>query len=153
MFLYFILIAFCAGIVLAIQAAINTQLALSLGGESIISAFISFFIGAIVLFFICLWKTDLFNSLSTIYKLESWKLLGGTLGAFVVFTTIFLSPKLGITNMLFFIIIGQLISAAIIDHYGLIGMSIKSFDLWKFIGFIIIGIGLFIYFFGKRILG
>ncbi|MDP8080397.1 DMT family transporter [Phocoenobacter skyensis] len=153
MFLYFILIAFCAGIVLAIQAAINTQLALSLGGESIISAFISFFIGAIVLFFICLWKTDLFNSLSIIYKLEYWKLLGGALGAFVVFTTIFLSPKLGITNMLFFIIIGQLISAAIIDHYGLIGMSIKSFDLWKFIGFIIIGIGLFIYFFGKRILG
>ncbi len=40
MFLYFILIAFCVGIVLVIQTAINTQLALSLTGESIVSAFI-----------------------------------------------------------------------------------------------------------------
>ncbi len=153
MFVYLILIAFCAGIVLAIQAAINAQLAISLAGQSVISAFISFFTGAIVLFFVCLWKTDLLNTLPSLYKLESWKFLGGTLGAFIVFTTIFLSPKLGITNMLFFIIIGQLISAAIIDHYGLLGMSVKSFDLWKFIGFLIIGFGLFIYFFGKKIFG
>lgn len=53
--------------------------------------------------------------------------------------------------MLFFIIIGQLITAATIDHFGLIGMPIREVNITKFIGLIIVGFGLVFYFFGDKL--
>ena len=41
----------------------------------------------------------------------------------------YFAPKLGITAMLFFIIVGQLITAATIDHFGLIGMPIREVNI------------------------
>lgn len=153
MLLSFVLIALCAGVALATQAAINSQLAHSLIGQPLVAAFISFATGTIVLFFICWWKTDLFIALQQIPKQPIWKIIGGPLGALVVFTTIFLAPKMGITNMLFFIIIGQLITALVIDHFGLLGMTIRPVNIWQFAGFLIIAVGLLIFFFGKKLFG
>lgn len=53
--------------------------------------------------------------------------------------------------MLFFIIVGQLLTALIIDHFGLIGMSQRSINVWQLIGFIVIGLGLLLFFFGKKL--
>lgn len=153
MLLYFVIIAFCAGIALAIQAAINTQLAAAFAGQSVIAAFVSFTVGALLLFLICLWKTDLFVTLQEIPRQPWWKIIGGPLGAMVVFTTIFLAPKMGVTNMLFFIIVGQLITAMVIDHFGLIGMAQRSVNLWQIIGVLVIGLGLTLFFFGKKFFG
>lgn len=89
MLLPFILIALCAGIALAAQAAINTQLAQSLSGQPVFAAFVSFAMGTIALFFICWWKMDLFSALQQVPKQPLWKLIGGLLGALAVFTTIF----------------------------------------------------------------
>lgn len=150
-FLY-IIIAFAAGIALASQSAINTQLSKAVGNEPIIATLISFAVGSVLLFFIALFKTDLWAGLSAIPQQPWWKLIGGALGALVVFTTVLLAPKLGITAMLFFIIIGQLISAAVIDHFGLIGMSIREVNFSKLIGLIIVAFGLIFYFFGDKVM-
>ncbi|MFU2060009.1 DMT family transporter, partial [Avibacterium volantium] len=56
-------------------------------------------------------------------------------------------------NMLFFIIVGQLIAAAIIDHFGLIGMTARPIQIWQLIGFVFMGLGLVLFFFGKRLFG
>ncbi|ACA32340.1 DMT family transporter [Histophilus somni] len=151
MLLPFILIALCAGIALAAQAAINTQLAQSLSGQPVFAAFVSFAMGTIALFFICWWKMDLFSALQQVPKQPLWKLIGGLLGALAVFTTIFLAPKIGVTNMLFFIIVGQLLTALIIDHFGLIGMTQRAVNVWQLIGFVVIGFGLLLFFFGKKL--
>ena len=71
-----------------------------MSGEAVIATFISFAVGTIVLFY-CLVKTDLWGNLSAIPSQPWWKLIGGILGAVVVFTTVLLAPKLGITAMLF----------------------------------------------------
>ena len=151
MFFVYLIIALAAGIALATQSAINTQLAKAMSGEAVIATFISFAVGTIVLFFIALVKTDLWGNLSTIPSQPWWKLIGGVLGAIVVFTTVLLAPKLGITAMLFFIIVGQLITATIIDHFGLIGMPIREVNITKFIGLIIVAFGLVFYFFGDKL--
>ncbi|MGQ0286957.1 DMT family transporter [Pasteurellaceae bacterium 22721_9_1] len=153
MFLSFIIIALCAGAALAIQSAINSQLAGAMGGQPVVAAFISFFTGAVVLFSICLWKADLGIAWQHLPKQPWWRFIGGALGALVVYTTIFLAPKIGITNMLFFIIVGQLITAAIIDHFGLLGMAERPTHIWQLIGFVIIACGLTIFFFGKKLFG
>lgn len=151
MFFVYLIIALAAGVALATQSAINTQLAKAMSGEAVIATFISFAVGTIVLFFIAWVKTDLWGNLSTILSQPWWKLIGGILGAIVVFTTVLLAPKLGITAMLFFIIVGQLITATTIDHFGLIGMPIREVNITKFIGLIIIAFGLMFYFFGDKL--
>ena len=151
MFFVYLIIALAAGVALATQSAINTQLAKAMSGEAVIATFISFAVGTIVLFFIAWVKTDLWGNLSAIPSQPWWKLIGGVLGAIVVFTTVLLAPKLGITAMLFFIIVGQLITAATIDHFGLIGMPIREVNITKFIGLIIVAFGLVFYFFGAKL--
>ena len=151
MFFVYLIIALAAGVALATQSAINTQLAKAMSGEAVIATFISFAVGTIVLFFIAWVKTDLWGNLSAIPSQPWWKLIGGVLGAIVVFTTVLLAPKLGITAMLFFIIVGQLITAATIDHFGLIGMPIREVNITKFIGLIIVAFGLVFYFFGDKL--
>ena len=151
MFFVYLIIAWAAGVALATQSAINTQLAKAMSGEAVIATFISFAVGTIVLFFIAWVKTDLWGNLSTVPSQPWWKLIGGILGAVVVFTTVLLAPKLGITAMLFFIIVGQLITAATIDHFGLIGMPIREVNITKFIGLIIVAFGLVFYFFGDKL--
>ena len=151
MFFVYLIVALAAGIALATQSAINTQLAKAMSGEAVIATFISFAVGTIVLFFIAWVKTDLWGNLSAIPSQPWWKLIGGVLGAVVVFTTVLLAPKLGITAMLFFIIVGQLITATTIDHFGLIGMPIREVNITKFIGLIIVAFGLVFYFFGDKL--
>lgn len=151
MFFVYLIIALAAGVALATQSAINTQLAKAMSGEAVIATFISFAVGTIVLFFIAWVKTDLWGNLSAIPSQPWWKLIGGVLGAVVVFTTVLLAPKLGITAMLFFIIVGQLITAATIDHFGLIGMPIREVNITKLIGLIIVAFGLVFYFFGDKL--
>ena len=151
MFFVYLIIALAAGVALATQSAINTQLAKAMSGEAVIATFISFAVGTIVLFFIAWVKTDLWGNLSTVPSQPWWKLIGGVLGAIVVFTTVLLAPKLGITAMLFFIIVGQLITATAIDHFGLIGMPIREVNITKFIGLIIVAFGLVFYFFGDKL--
>ena len=151
MFFVYLIVALAAGVALATQSAINTQLAKAMSGEAVIATFISFAVGTIILFFIAWVKTDLWGNLSAIPSQPWWKLIGGVLGAIVVFTTVLLAPKLGITAMLFFIIIGQLITATTIDHFGLIGMPIREVNITKFIGLIIVAFGLVFYFFGDKL--
>ena len=139
--MFFVYLIVAAGVALATQSAINTQLAKAMSGEAVIATFISFAVGTIFLFFIALAKTDLWGNLSTIPSQPWWKLIGGVLGAVVVFTTVLLAPKLGITAMLFFII----------DHFGLIGMPIREVNITKFIGLIIVAFGLVFYFFGDKL--
>ena len=59
MFFVYLIIALAAGVALATQSAINTQLAKAMSGEAVIATFISFAVGTIVLFFIAWVKTDL----------------------------------------------------------------------------------------------
>ena len=151
MFFVYLIIALAAGVALATQSAINTQLAKAMSGEAVIATFISFAVGTIVLFFIAWVKTDLWGNLSTVPSQPWWKLIGGILGAVVVFTTVLLAPKLGITAMLFFIIVGQLITATTIDHFGLIGMPTREVNITKLIGLIIVAFGLVFYFFGDKL--
>ena len=120
-------------------------------GEALIATFTSFAVGTIFLCFIAWVKSYLWGNLSAIPSQPWWKLIGGVLGAVVVFTTVLLAPKLGITAMLFFIIVGQLITATTIDHFGLIGMPIREVNITKLIGLIIVAFGLVFYFFGDKL--
>lgn len=47
--------------------------------------------------------------------------LGGLFVAFYVIAVTFIAPKFGVGNAIFFVLVGQLVSAATIDHFGMFG--------------------------------
>lgn len=46
---------------------------------------------------------------------------GGLFVAFYVIAVTFIAPRFGVGNAIFFVLVGQLVSAAAIDHFGLFG--------------------------------
>lgn len=46
---------------------------------------------------------------------------GGLFVAFYVIAVTFIAPKFGVGNAIFFVLVGQLVSAAVIDHFALFG--------------------------------
>lgn len=56
--------------------------------------------------------------------------LGAVFVVFYIFSITWAGPKIGIGNAVFFVLLGQLIAAAAIDHYGLWG-AVQSSITWR----------------------
>lgn len=151
--IFYALLALIAGIGLASQAAINSRLSLGFGGQPLVSAFISFAVGTLLLLVLALLRGD-WNAVQASLPQQSWwRWTGGAIGAFFVFSSVFLAPKIGIANTMFLFILGQLIGSTLIDHFGLIQMPIRPATWTKIIGLIIMLIGVAIFVFGSRFFG
>ncbi|MDE6886012.1 MAG: DMT family transporter [Helicobacteraceae bacterium] len=125
--MYYI-IAFCMGIAIALQSPINALLGKSLQSPPLIPALISFMIGTICLLILSYFSGVL--NISVFKNLVSeplWKLSGGVLGAFMVFGTILLAPKIGLVNMFLIMIISQLLTSLLLDSIGAFGLSRKAY--------------------------
>ena len=70
--------------------------------------------------------------------------LGGVLIAFYVLSITWIAPNFGIGNAVFFVLLGQLISAALIDHFGLFGAQITPLTLTRIAGIAVMSTGVFL---------
>src|SRR3546814_5885000 len=59
---------------------------------------------------------------------------GGLFVAFYVIAVTFIAPRFGVGNAIFFVLVGQLASAAVIDHYGLFGAARFPIDAKRVAG-------------------
>ncbi len=59
---------------------------------------------------------------------------GGLFVAFYVIAVTFIAPRFGVGNAIFFVLVGQLISAATIDHFGLFGSLRFPIDAKRLVG-------------------
>lgn len=150
--MWYLMMAFVAGTGMAIQAAINSQLGKVLFAQPIYAAFWSFMTGMILLFCmsLALGKGQIFQALAQIPQQPWWYLIGGLIGAGLVFTSIYLAPKLGVANMLFFMVLGQIFCGLVIDHFGLFHMPVREISWVKIVGVILMVVGLTVFVFGKK---
>ena len=81
-----------------------------------------------------------------IFSHQWWKFLGGVLGAFFVFGTILLAPKIGLLNMFLLALVGQLITSLVLDYLGAFGLGVKPISWQKILGLGIILAGLLVFF-------
>ena len=70
--------------------------------------------------------------------------LAGLLVAFYVLSITFIAPKFGVGNAVFFVLLGQLISASLIDHFGLFGASVSPLSLVRSLGISVMALGVWI---------
>jgi len=135
LFNYQFLIATISGIAMAIQGTINSSLSQK---TSLISAtFLVHIIGSLVaLIAVLVWRDPLLKSN---WGSVPWYLyLGGVLSVIIVGLVALSIPKVGVCNATTAIIIGQVSTAVLIDHFGWFGVSRLSWNPWQ-----IVGIGFF----------
>jgi transporter family-2 protein len=148
---YFVL-AFCAGAAIATQAIVNGQLTASVGGNTVVAALISFFVGGVLLALIAFSRGGMASALATLPSVSLWKYLGGFLGAGFIFSTTFLAPRIGLANVLALVIAGQLIASLTIDHLGLLGAMQRPVSVTKLGGAVVLLLGVSMILFGDRVL-
>lgn len=148
-------IAVCVGMAMAVQAAVNSQLASALGSDAMLAALVSFAIGTLALVIAVVLKGGfgaLGSTLASLPSLPAWKLIGGLLGAGFVFGTVFLAPRIGLMSMVVLLIAGQMVSSIVIDHFGLMNMPLRAVPPIRLAGAIIVVLGAVLTVFGERLL-
>ena len=130
-----------AGIGIPILAALNAALGTRLGSPVAAS---------VVLFCVALFVVVVTyalvgrGTLTGLSAAPKHLFLGGTLVAFYVLSVTWAAPRFGVGNAVFFVLLGQLISAAAIDHFGLFGAQISPLGLTRALGIAVMGLGVFI---------
>ena len=149
--LILLLMAFCVGIAMSVQAAVNTQLAASIGANSVVAALVSFGCGTIVLAGVAVSRGGLGPTFAALAGQPAWKFAGGFLGAAFVFGTVFLAPRIGLLSLIVLVIAGQLLTSIAIDHFGLVNMAVRKVSSIRIIGAGVVALGVAITLFGDRI--
>lgn len=70
--------------------------------------------------------------------------LGGILGILIVLAPILLVPRIGATYTLTALVIGQLVSALVVDQFGLFGMPRVEITLARVVGLVLLLAGAFL---------
>src|SRR3546814_5850948 len=69
---------------------------------------------------------------------------GGTFVAFYVIAVTFIAPRFGVGNAIFFVLVGQIASAAAIDHFGLFGAARFPIDIRRTAGIALMVVGVWL---------
>lgn len=133
---------FIAGAAATIQPPINARLAEKIG--YIHAATVSFFIGTLILLALALTTNQ--GSFRGIGQASWWQLSGGLFGAFFVTMTIVAVPRLGTGTVVAALIVSQLITGMLFDHFGLLGVRQIPFDLSRFGGVVLLLLGVVLIF-------
>ena len=137
---FFILLAVAAGMMMPTQAAINNKFAASVDSP-ILAGFVSFAVGTVALFIYILATGVPLGNLASAKNASAVAWTGGLLGAFYVTATISLVPRLGVALTFSLVIAGQMLITLVIDHFGLFGVSVKELNIQRFLGAILIMVG------------
>ncbi|MBP2654555.1 MAG: rane protein [Firmicutes bacterium] len=124
--LMYYLLAFLVGLGMAVQTAVNTQLKELIGGP-LQASLINVIIAALALTLL-LTLTGNINHWEGIGDggLNWWKLTGGIIGALYLVGMIVSAPQIGPANMFSLIVGGQIVTAIVLDHFGLLGFAVHT---------------------------
>jgi bacterial/archaeal transporter family-2 protein len=134
------LIMLSAGIGIPVLAALNAALGQRLGSPAAAAAIL--FVVALVPTLIILRVSG--GSFSAAPSAPPHLFLAGLLVAFYVLSITWIAPHFGVGNAVFFVLVGQLLSAAVIDQLGLFGARQIPLDPVRVAGLGLMGVGVFL---------
>ena len=140
---WIVLLPLLAGIAVAFQTPINGQLRM-LVSSPLLAALISFLLGTLVLAILVLVTKQQFPASSHLSGSDWYKFTGGILGAFFIVVMIVSVQRMSVANLLALVIAGQLITALLVDHFGLLGVKQSSITVTRALGAIALIIGTYL---------
>lgn len=137
-----LVIAAAAGVTMAFQGAINAALGKIIG---LLEA--TFIVHLVGLFFVMalLFVFQLgAGSLLRLGQVPWYLFLGGFLGVAIVYGVVRSIPEVGVAPATVAIIVGQILTAAAIDHFGLFGLKHIPFAWYRALGVLLMAGGAFL---------
>ena len=130
-----------AGIGIPILAALNAALGVRIGSP--VAAATILFVVAFVTATVTLVVTGL-DGVAKLATAPKHLFLAGVLIAFYVLSITYIAPSFGIGNAVFFVLLGQLVSAAAIDHFGLFGAQVTHLTVTRAGGIALMAAGVWL---------
>ena len=137
---FYLLLAFVTGAGVAAQSVINTRLRVLLGGP-LWAAAAQFVVGLVLLLIVAAATRQPAPVTAGLGGAPWWVWTGGAFGATFIVVTIVLTAKIGATLTLASIIVGQLMAALVVDHYGLFGGTVVRLSPTRVIGVALLVLG------------
>lgn len=135
------LIMLASGIGIPLLAALNAALGRHIGSPAVAS--VALFAVALL----CAVAAALLTGPQAAAKLASAPkhlFFAGLFVAFYVLSVTYIAPHFGVGNAVFFVLVGQLIAAAAIDHFGLFGALQTPLTLIRAAGIAVMCVGVFL---------
>lgn len=136
------LVMFIAGVGIPIMGALSGGLGARLQSPALV-AVILFVVG----FFIAVIYLLTVEGVPNLFPKVSIPIQYYLGGVFIIFYTLsitYIGPKFGIGNAVCFVLLGQLVSMSLIDHFSLLGSLQYSITLQRFSGLLFMAIGVFL---------
>ena len=131
---------FVTGVGIPVMAAWNSRLGVELGSPWA-AAFILFALGGIIcgiaMLALGLPKHGWFGATPLYYA-------GGLVVAFYILSITWTAPRIGVANAVFFVLLGQIIAAALIDQFGPFGALKSPLTTQRIIGIVFMLIGTYL---------
>ncbi|ANT59532.1 hypothetical protein AYJ57_03625 [Salipiger sp. CCB-MM3] len=135
------LIMLAAGIGIPVLAALNARLGGWLGSPA--AAAVILFCVALSASLIVLFSLDP-RPIARAADAPKHLFLAGLFVAFYVLSITYVAPTFGVGRAVFFVLLGQLISAALIDHFGLLGVKPAPISAQRGLGIAMMAAGVFL---------
>lgn len=134
-------IAVFLGLAIGLQPTINARLG-NFTGEAALAALVSTLTSSTILILYILILRPEIPSWGQLRVGPWWMWTGGIIGAVYVAISLNLAQRLGATVLVSVVLIGQMVAAIVIDHYGLLGLEQQSISPFRVLGviFLIIGV-------------
>lgn len=133
-------IMLAAGIGIPVLAALNAALGRLIGSPAV-AASVLFIVAFLTALIVALATNP--QAISKVPEAPKHLFLAGALIAFYVLTITWIAPIIGVGNAVFFVLIGQMIAAAI-DHFGLFGAQVSPLNVTRASGIAVMAFGVFL---------
>lgn len=128
------------GIGVVVQVGMNSTLRAILG-SAIVAALISFVVGALALAAIAAVTREPLPVRAQLALVPAWAWLGGVLGAFYVVSSVIVGPRLGTATLVALVVLGQLGTSLLVDHFGWLGFAQHPITLVRLLGAVLLFVG------------
>ena len=108
------------------------------------AAIVSFSVGLGSLLFLALMIRTPIPQLQQIRQVPWYLFIGGVFGALMVSSAIIFIPKIGVTQFIGGIIVGQILAALALDHFGVLGIKEQPLNISRCLGAALLIIGFFL---------
>lgn len=136
--LFALVLALLSGVAMALQGSLNAALAKIIG---LLQATLVVHLTATITVILLLLFPLSPGSLGEIAQAPWYLLLGGIIGVLITYGVVVSIPRAGVALATTAIIVGQVTTALIIDHWGLFGLEKIPFTWWKALGLVLLASG------------
>lgn len=137
------LLGLLAGFGLTVQVGMNAELRKVLN-SSWSAALVSFLVGTLALVALMVVMRTTLPTRDTLAAVPLWAWFGGLFGAFYVAISTVVATELGATSLLVLTLLGQLLIALIVDHFGWLGLPQNPITWVRLLGVTLLGTGVWL---------